>query len=116
MAQQNKFNDGVANFYQVGNIAIKGNKPEKGLKQISKVSIRYSEEIVGMSRYWAAKQDNVKIDRMIKLPRVDCINANQVVVLTNGLQYKIKQIQYKKEDIPVMALSLEEIGELYEVG
>lgn len=110
------FNDGVTTIYSVENIAQPGNMPKEGL--IYKVGpLRYRERTVGMGRFWTAMQAQVKIDQVIRVQQIRSISTQDVVVLVDGKQYRIKQIQYP-EDIkpPVMDLSLERLEAEYEFG
>lgn len=109
------FNDGIVNIYSVGNIAEPGNKPKDGLT-IKVSALRYDERIVGMSRFWAAKQENTKIERLIRAPKIKSVEQHDVVVL-EGSQYDIVQIQYPQDvDPPSMDLSLERLEVAYEVN
>jgi len=110
------FNDGVVNIYTVDNIATPGNKPKDGLKQPPKAeALRYEERIVGMGRFWTAKQDHAQIDRIIRTPRLENVSSQDVAIPIDGKQYKIKQIQYVPNVEPAsMDLSLERVEAVYE--
>lgn len=117
--QSQTFNDGVVNIYSANNIASPGEMPKEELKH--KVGpIRYKERTVGMSRYWAAMQNNVKVDMVIRVPcapiRLETVSTQDIVIPIDGQQYKIVQIQ-KPEDIypPVMDLSLERLVQKYDI-
>ena len=114
--QNQTFNDGIANIYSVGNIAPPGGMPKDGLT-IKAKSIRYKERTVGMSRFWTAMQVNAKIGRLLRMPRVTDVSTQDVVIPTDGEQYKIVQVQYP-EDVypPVMDLSLERIDAAYDIA
>jgi len=104
----------------VGNIAPPGGMPKEGLT-LKVSSLRYKERTVGMSRYWAAMQANVKIDMVIRVPYVPikakAISTQDIAIPIDGEQYRIVQIQ-KPEDIypPVMDLSLERLVQKYDIG
>ena len=110
------FNDGVVNIYTVGNIAPAGNMPKEGLTL--KVSpLRYEERVVGMGRFWTAKQVNARIDRIIRVPRVDGVSSQDVAIPIDGEQYEIKQVQYPPDiEPPSMDLSLERLVQAYDIG
>ena len=86
------YNDGICQICEVTNIAEPGEMPEDGLKE--KVKLRYEERTVGMHRFWTAMQAHARIDMLIRTPRIRSINNFDVVVLPDGEQYQIKQIQY----------------------
>ena len=110
------FNDGVVNIYTVDDIATPGNKPKDGLKLPPKYeALHYEERIVGMGRFWTAKQDHVQIDRLIRVPRLENISSQDVAIPVDGKQYEIKQIQYVPDvEPPSMDLSLERVEAEYE--
>lgn len=110
------FNDGIVNIYSVINIAPSGGLHKDVLVQPPKAeALRYEERIVGIGRFWAAKQDNVQIDRLIRVPRLDSISSQDVAIPIDGKQYKIKQIQYPPDvEPPSMDLSLERVEAEYE--
>lgn len=86
--------------------------PKDGL--ILKQTLRYKERTVGFKRYYAAMQNNIKIDFVIRCPQVRTVKADDIAILIDGDQYRVKQIQYP-EDTPVMDLTLERLGEFYDV-
>lgn len=109
-------NDGILNIYNVDNIAVSGNMPKKGLK--GKVSnLRYEERTVGMSRYWTALQANVRVQQVLRTPRIDTVHTDDVVIPRDGTQYKILQVQYPPGiDPKVMDLSLEKVEVAYDIA
>ncbi|ODM27632.1 hypothetical protein A7W90_16215 [Clostridium sp. Bc-iso-3] len=110
------FNDGVANIYSVANIAPAGNMSRDGLT-LKVSSLRYKERTVGMSRFWTAKQTNAKIIRLLRMPKITTVSSQDIIIPTDGEQYKVLQVQYP-EDIypPVMDLSLERIDARYDIA
>ena len=116
------FNDGILTVYSAGNTADDGNMPKEGLTK--KVGpLRFEERIVGMSRFWDAKQSKVEINRLLRVPRNDKVSSQDVVILIGGdvipenaIQHEIKQVQYVKGvEPPSMDLSLELLEANYEV-
>lgn len=108
------YNDGILNIYRVGNIAEKGNIPKEGLV-LKTGPIRYSERTVGMSRYWTAKQAQVKIELLIRIPKVTGISTQDVVKIGDD-QYSVLQIQNPTEVVPPsMDLSLQRLEAKYDI-
>jgi hypothetical protein len=108
------YNDGIVNIHTVGNIAQTGNMPKEGLT--FKVGpLRYAERTVGMGRFWTAQQLQVKIDRLIRTPRLNIVSSQDVAVLSDG-QYKIKQVQYPEDARESMDLSLERLVQSYDIS
>lgn len=106
------FPDGIAvicdNQYRGG----VGDIPKDSLVQRHR--LRYRERTVGINRFYAALQDNSRIDRMIRCLRKDDVSVLDVVnIITSGSDdkyYRIAQIQYPEDTEPaVMDISLERI-------
>lgn len=108
------FNDGIVNIYCVENIAEPGNMPKDGL--VLKIeNLRYTERTVGMGRYWTAAQAQVRIEQLLRVPRISSVSTQDIAIV-NGQQYKIVQIQYPPGIEPsCMDLSLERLEASYEV-
>lgn len=110
------FNDGVVNIYTIGNISEPGNMPKDGLT-IKVSNLRYKERTVGMSRFWTAKQADVKVDLLIRAPLLRSISTQDIAIPIDGEQYKIVQIQYPEDIEPsVMDLSLERLEAAYDIS
>ncbi len=115
--QTQAFNDGVAKIYSVGNIAEPGNMPKDGLALKLDRPLPYDERTVGISRFWTAKQEQTKIERLLRFPRVNSVRREDVVIPVDGEQYRIVQVQYPPDvEPPCMDLSLERLEVAYEVN
>jgi len=93
--------------------------PRDGL--VLKNSLRYKERTVGMSRFYNAMQNNIKVDSVIRCPEVRGLSEKAtdilVAILIDGQQYTVKQIQYIEDATPPsMDLTLERLGESYAVS
>lgn len=109
-------NDGILNIYNVDNIALPGNKPKQGLK-VKVSNLRYEERTVGMTRYWTALQANARVQQVLRVPRINTVHTDDVVVPTDCTQYKIIQVQYPPGiDPKVMDLSLEKMEVPYDIA
>ena len=116
---QSSFNDGLVSIYKVDNIGAAGDMPKEGL--ILQLILRYHERTVGMGRYYAAMQNDIKVDFVIRCPEVRGLLGKNtdilVAILVDGNQYKIMQIQYPEDaEPPVMDLTLEGLGEAYDIS
>jgi hypothetical protein len=68
-----------------------------------------------MNRFYAAMQNNVKVDMVIRIHRITDISTQDVAVV-NSEQYKIKQIQYPSDiEPPCTDLSLERLVQKYDI-
>ena len=111
--------DGVVILYKVDNIGAAGDMPIEGL--VLKQSLRYKERTVGMGRYYAAMQNNIKVDYVIRCPEVRGLSEKAtdilVAILIDGQQYEVKQIQYIEDaQPPSMDMTLERLGSDYAVS
>lgn len=69
-----------------------------------------------MNRFYAAMQNNVKVDMVIRVHRLSDVSTQDVAVV-NSEQYKIKQVQYPSDvESPCMDLSLERVVQNYDFG
>lgn len=82
----------------------------------------YGERVVGMSRFYTAKQANDRVDILIRITRPDDptvgIHADDLCKLSqDGKTYRILQAQYIRDEeagMDCIDLSLERIGEKLE--
>ena len=114
--KQQTFNDGIAKIYFVDDISQDGDMPKRRINFKSRF-LRYSERTVGMGRFWAAKQDLTIINQIVRVQRNDSVIEHDVVVLKDGKQYDIEQIQYVLDVMPPsMDLSLSRIEVAYAIN
>jgi len=110
------YNDGVLAVYKVGNIAAPGNRPKDGLL-LKFESIPYEERTVGVTRFVANMQVQNTIEKLLRIPYVNGVSRDDVVVPIDGEQYRIKQAQVIKDVEPkCLDLSLERVASKYEFG
>ena len=117
MAKQQTFNDGVLTVYKVGNIGGLGNMPEDGLIQKFDNTIPYEERTVGVTRFTANKQENTIVEQLLRIPRINGIAREDVVIPIDGEQYQIRQVQSINDVEPrCLDLSLEKVVTKYEIA
>ena len=117
--KRQSYPDGLVDIYKVTDMAQPGDLPVEGL--VLKNSLRYKERTVGMSRFYNALQNNIKVDFVIRCPEVRGLSEKNtdilVAILIDDQQYKVVQIQYIEDAQPAsMDLTLEKIGESYAVS
>ena len=107
------YNSGYAVVYTVTDAARPGYAPVKQLSR--KIRIDYEERRVGVTRYYAAAQNQIRIDRVIRVPRVETVCTQDIIVLNgDGVQYRIDMIQSVDGVYPASAdLSLSRIEQVY---
>lgn len=100
------FNDGIVKIGSLKNVALPGKMPKMEFQ--IKAYLRFKERTVGVNRYYAAAQNNIKVDRLIRCPQYDI--STQDIAVIGGEEYKIKQVQYPEDVHPkVIDLSLEKV-------
>ena len=103
------YKDGIAQIYGVSNSAQAGNMPTNATTL--KATLPFEQQMVGINRFCQGLRNNIRIDNKIRTPRNITVTTDDEIVLTDGLRYAIKQIQYPPEVVPPsMDLSLERIG------
>lgn len=111
------YQDGVVTIYAVADTARPGKKPEPRLNE--KVRLRYEERRLGIQRYYAGQQNQVEIQRVIRVQRTDKVSTQDVAVTEDGRRYRIDMVQAAIGTYPPSAdLTLARIdrrlGESYE--
>lgn len=113
--RRQSFNDGIVKIYSVSNSANPGDVPVDEVTLI--YTPRYKERTVGINRYYAAQQSNIRVDMLLRCPLLRDVNTECVAVPIDGKQYDIKQIQYPEDvEPPVMDLSLEKRVTDYDIA
>jgi len=124
------FNDGLCSVYSVVNDGQRGGKAKPRLT-VKHRRLRYAERVVGLNRFWTAGQQNVAIDKLIRVARLENVSTQDIAVLEDGQQYAIRQVQYVTEGqgqttgqtgrgigerLTCMDLSLERMAEQYDIA
>jgi hypothetical protein len=109
------FDSGKGIIYSLTNISEAGDKPKYMLVLSS--SHWFEERIVGFSRYNSHLANRVRIERLIRIWYSADVTADQVCVIDNQ-QYRVEQVQLKLDDngLRVMELSLERLGDAYDIS
>ena len=84
------YNDGVVTIYRADDSAKPGYRPE--VKLTKKMSLRYEEQRLGIQRYYAALQNQIKVSRVIRCPEQD-VTTQDIAVTEDGRQYRIDLVQ-----------------------
>lgn len=85
-----EFNDGVVDVYNVNS--------EDRLEKV-KGGLRFGNENVGITRHYAAKAADTRVDRVIHILQQRDVKPHQVVVI-EGEQYDIDKADYIKVTLP----------------
>lgn len=108
------YNDGVVKIYYVVDVAEPGYRPVEKLHL--KASARYEEQRLGIQRYYSGQQNQVEIERVIRIPKAGTVSSQDVAITEDGHQYRIDMVQ-KVDGIwpPSLDLTLARIDQDYEV-
>ena len=87
------FNDGMLVVHAVTDGAQEGRRPVARLKPV--VSLRFSNRRLGIERYYAGMQNQIKVERVVRVQRRAEINSQMVVILSDspGTAYRIDLVQ-----------------------
>lgn len=106
------FNDGVCNIYKLADVSLPGFKPVFKPKFYRAVPFHY--KTIGVKRNYEAMQAQVRLDEMISVMQNRDISPQDIIVI-EGVQYDIKQIQHKNDTSPRTSLiSLQRLEEDYD--
>lgn len=106
------FNDGICTLYKLTDVSIPGYKPKMQPLFYRAMPIEY--KTIGIKRNYEAMQASVRIDELIKIPQDRNLSPQDIVVI-EGTQYDIKQVQHKPETSPpTTLLSLQRLEECYD--
>jgi hypothetical protein len=108
--------DGVVTVYAVEDVAQPGYQPQLKLKIPPKAVLRYEEQRLGIQRYYSGRQNQIQIERVLRVPRYGCVTNQDVAVTEDGRQYRIDLVQTVQDVYPgCMDLTLAKIEQEFEV-
>lgn len=85
------YNDGLVTIYAVADSAQPGRLPVEAL--IYKAVLRYEERRLGIQRYYAGKQNQVEVERVVRTQRLRGVSSQDVAVTEDGVRYRIDLVQ-----------------------
>ena len=109
------YNSGIVTIYAVRDSAAPGYRPAP--KPTKKAALRYEERRLGISRLYQARQNQIELERVIRVPRRPDIHTQDLAVTEDGIQYRIDTVQ-SAADVwpPSLDLSLAKTEQTWEVG
>lgn len=109
------YNDGIVTICSVENIAKPGYQPVIGLQ--NKVVLRYQEQRLGINRLYLSRQNQVELEKVLRIPYWEGISSQDVAVLADGRQYRIDTIQNVSGVYPPsLDISLSKIEQNYKIA
>ena len=85
------YNSGVVTVYAVTDSARTGYQPVEQLTE--KIKLRYEEQRLGLQRYYDAMQNQIQVERVIRVPRAGQITSQDVAETEDGRRYRIDLVQ-----------------------
>lgn len=85
------YNDGLVMIYSVTDSAAPGYEPKP--QTTLKCKLRYEEQRLGIQRYYSGRQNQVEIERVLRVPRYGGITNQDVAVTEDGTYYRIDLVQ-----------------------
>lgn len=86
------YNDGMLTVYRVTDEAQPGRLPVEKLTEL--VKLPYAKRKVGLYRYYQAKQDQTRVQRVLRVPEPSVKITNLDKVITeDGKEYRIDLVQ-----------------------
>lgn len=87
------FDDGIVTIYAVTDAAQPGYQPKPELVQPAKAVLRYQEQRLGIQRYYDALQNQIQVERVIRVPRYGGVTNQDAAVAEDGRTYRIDLVQ-----------------------
>lgn len=108
------YNDGIVNIYTVQDGAAPGYRPVPVLVLVKRM--RYQERYLGINRLYSGRQNQVDIQRIVRVQKVPGVSNQNVAITEDGQQYRIDSVQ----DVigaypPSLDLTLATVEQKYEV-
>lgn len=85
------YNSGVVTVYSVTDSARPGYQPVEQLTP--KITLRYEERRLGIQRYYDAMQNQIQVERVIRVQRAGQITNQDVAETEDGRRYRIDLVQ-----------------------
>lgn len=98
------YNSGVVSIYTVQDVAQPGYQPQKELTLLC--SLRYEEQRLGIQRYYEAQQNQVEVERVIRVSKYPGITNQDVAETEDGTRYRIDMVQSADTYPPSLDLTL----------
>nr|DAH20915.1 MAG TPA: hypothetical protein [Caudoviricetes sp.] len=108
------YNDGAVTICEITDAAAPGAMPEP--KATPKATLRYAEQRLGINRLYLARQNQVEIERVIRVQRAIPVSTQDLAIDERGQQYRIDTVQATSDVYPPsLDLSLVRVQRTQEV-
>lgn len=86
-----RFNDGIVRIYRVEDAAEPGYAPVE--TPTEKIRLAYEERRLGITRYFAGAQNQLRIDRVLRVQRAGKVSTQDIAVTEDGQNYRVDLVQ-----------------------
>lgn len=101
------FNSGIVRIYTITDVAEPGRKPQR--KETLLETLPYEDQSIGVTRYYQARQNQIDIEKVIRVPFRQSLNNKMTVKLEDGEAYCIDFVQPRIDVFPAaMDLTLKQ--------
>lgn len=113
-----RYNDGVVRIYSVEDTASPGYAPVE--TPSLKITLRYEERRLGISRYFYGQQNQLQIDRVLRVQRAGKVTSQDIAVTEDGQNYRVDLVQSVPdvwpESVDLTLSKIEQVIDLTEGG
>lgn len=94
------FNDGYVDICTVTDAAKPGYQPQEA--PTPRLRLNYEERRLGVHRYYNARQNQLEIERVLRVPRVltDPVTSQDLAITEDGRKYRIDMVQLVPDVYP----------------
>lgn len=92
------YNDGFVHVYSVSDEARPGFQPIERLTE--KVALKYEERRAGLQRHYEARQNQIRVERVIRVQHAGGVTSQDVVVDEHGRSYRVDLVQFVPDVYP----------------
>ena len=111
------YDDGIVKIYSVSDEAQPGKMPVPKLDPQPLFTLRYQEQRLGITRYYNALQNQIQIERVVRVQRAGTVTNQNVAITEDGKQYAINMVQSVTDVYPQsLDLTLSKIEQEYDVS
>ena len=113
-----RYNDGIVRIYSVTDTAEPGYAPVE--TPTEKIKLPYEERRLGITRYFSGAQNQMQIDRVLRVQRAGKVNTQDIAVTEDGQNYRVDLVQSVPdvwpESVDLTLSKIEQVIDLTEGG
>ena len=105
--------EGILTFYNLTNTAPKAARPKEKLVNLGVIAF-YANKTFGFQRLYAAKGQNYRLDKLVRVYNTELPESAKYVILEDKRQYRINDINVVADE-DALDLSLSRLEKNYDV-